>query len=416
MQTMELISVLKTLGISLGLGLLVGMQRERVATRVAGFRTFPLIAISGTLLALLAEHYGGWLIAAGLLSVGMITVIGNMANIKAGIPEPGLTTEFAMLVMYCIGAFLVIGPVTAAVVTGASLAVLLHLKPQLHAMAGKIGDRDFKAIMQFVLISLIILPVLPNENYGPYNVLNPFRIWLMVVLIVGISLAGFVIYKFFGSRVGTLAGGILGGLISSTATTVSYAKSCKDNQQEQLSLLVILTASAVLFPRLLLIIVLVAPQFFVVALGPLILLFAVLGIMTLQSWRATSWKQKQNIEQSNPSELKTALLFAFLYSVVLLVAAATRQELGHSALYVVACVSGLPNVDAISLTILEMLNNEYVVAEEAWRLILAACMANLLFKAGIVSWIGPRWLAKKCRISLGIGFVAGLAILLFYPA
>jgi len=217
---MNIESILLKLGVALGLGLLVGLQRERTASRVAGFRTFPLITALGALCALMAQSFGGSIVAVGLAALAAIVVIGNLALIKGGEIDPGLTTEAAMLVMYCVGAYLVVGQMAAAIAMGGVVAVLLHLKPQMHTLARALGDRDFKAVMQFVVVTLVILPVLPNRAYGPYQVLNPFHLWLMVVLVVGISLSGYVIYKCFGDKAGTFVGGILGGLISSTATTV----------------------------------------------------------------------------------------------------------------------------------------------------------------------------------------------------
>ncbi|MCX6907119.1 MAG: MgtC/SapB family protein, partial [Verrucomicrobia bacterium] len=222
---MELQRTFYLLGIALGLGLLVGLQRERSsAARLAGFRTFPIITVFGTVCALLAQQFGGWVLAAGFLAISAVAFTGCQAKMKLGEPEPSLITEMSILLMYAVGAYLTVGPTAVAVTIGGGVAVLLYLKPQLHGLATKIGEADFRAVMQFVLISLVILPVLPNQAYGPYEVLNPHRIWLFVVFIVAISLAGYVAYKFFGQSAGAMISGVLGGLISSTATTVSYAR------------------------------------------------------------------------------------------------------------------------------------------------------------------------------------------------
>src|SRR5499426_1334578 len=221
---MELSILFKQLVIALGLGLLVGLQREYADSQLAGIRTFPLVTILGVVCAMLAQSFGGWVIAAGLIAVAGLIVVGNLEKFHAGPADPGLTTEIAMLLMYGVGAYVVVGPETIAIAIGAGAAVLLQYKGQLHGMARKLGDEDLRAIMQFVLMSLVILLVLPNRTYGLYAVLNPREIWLMVLLIVGLSLAGYITYKFFGEHAGLLLGGILGGVISSTATTVSYAR------------------------------------------------------------------------------------------------------------------------------------------------------------------------------------------------
>ncbi len=217
-------TIFRDLAISLALGLLIGLQRERTETHLAGIRTFALIALLGTIGALLGLEFGGWVVAAGLLSVALIFFAAGLTNSQTKQAAHGLTTEVAALLTFGVGAYLVVGQAAMAVVVGGMVALLLYWKEPLHKFAQQIGEADIKAIMQFVLISLVILPVLPNKTYGPYNILNPFEIWLIVVLIVGIGLAGYVAYKIFGQRGGTLLLGILGGIISSTATTVSYAR------------------------------------------------------------------------------------------------------------------------------------------------------------------------------------------------
>ncbi len=244
MPTPDFQAALLKVAVSLGLGLLVGLQRERSATHIAGIRTFPLITLFGTLCGFLARDYGGWVLAVGLAAMAALVVVGNIADFRSGAIDPGLTTEAAILTMYGVGAYLVNGHMAIAIAVGGIVAVLLFLKPQMHAFAHTIGDKDFKAIMQFVVITLVILPILPNRYYGPYLVLNPFHIWVMVALIVGISLAGYLIYKFWGHKAGTLAGGILGGLISSTATTASYSRRvCETPALRGVAVLVITIAS-----------------------------------------------------------------------------------------------------------------------------------------------------------------------------
>jgi uncharacterized membrane protein (DUF4010 family) len=413
---MDLPDALRDIGISLGLGLLIGLQRER-AEKSAGIRTFPLITLAGTLCALLAQTFGGWIVGLGLLSLAMIIVLSSRAS-APGHPQEahiGLTTAMAMLVMFGVGAFLVAGPPMAAVVTAGVVAVLLHLKPQMHRFVGRIGDRDFKAIMQFVVISLVILPVLPNETFGPLDVLNPFRIWLMVVLIVGISLGGYVTYKLFGPKVGILAAGALGGLISSTATTVTFARRSHEGAGIHFPALIILLASAVAFVRLLLIIAATAPGFLAHASPPLGILFAVLIALSFRTWQLSRRETAKMPGHANPSELRTALLFAALYAAVLLAVAAAKQFLGTGGLYAVAAISGLPDTDAITLSVIQMLRSGQVDAHTGWRLILVATMANLVFKAGIVLSLGDRRLRTRITSLFGITLGAGLLLLCFWP-
>ena len=200
----DLTSVFMNLGIALGLGLLVGLQREHAgASRLAGIRTVPLVTVLGTVCGILSQSFGGWIVALGLLSIAALIVSGNIVESMGGGADPGLTTEVAMVLMYAVGAYLTIGSREVAVTIGGGVAVLLQWKMLLHQTTTRLGENDLKLIMQFVLLSMVILPVLPNQAYGPFQVLNPHLIWLMVVLIVGINVGGYIAYKFLGETAGS---------------------------------------------------------------------------------------------------------------------------------------------------------------------------------------------------------------------
>lgn len=200
------IIALKQLIVSFGLGLLLGLEREHSqnSSTIAGVRTFPFIALFGTICAQIGAVTGSWIIPAGLLAVTAIITFANYANLKTGEFDAGTTTEFAALLMYVLGALLVIGSMPTAIVISGIVVILLHLKDPLHRTVSAIGPKDMMAIIQFVIISMIILPVLPDRDMGPYQIWNPFHIWLLVVLIVGISLCGYVAYKVFGTGAGVL--------------------------------------------------------------------------------------------------------------------------------------------------------------------------------------------------------------------
>jgi uncharacterized membrane protein (DUF4010 family) len=414
---MDLPSIFKQLGIALGLGLLVGLQRERTDARLAGVRTFPLITVFGALSALLAGSFGGWIIGLGFIAVAAITVAGYLSHLNPEEPNHGMTTETAILAMYAVGAYTMTGPAAVAIAVGGTIAILLHLKPQLHAFAARIGDRDITAIMQFVLISLVILPVLPNEYYGPFHVLNPYRIWLMVALIVGISLGGYIIYKFFGQRVGTLVGGVLGGLISSTATTVSYSRRSRQaGNAAGTAAFVIMMASSIVFVRVLILINVAAPGLLPEAAAPIGTVFAVSALLALATWWRNRSEPSAMPEQDNPTELKAALWFAAIYSVVLIAVTAAREYFGQRGLYVVAVLSGLTDMDAITLSIAQLVGANEVAADTGWRLILVASMANLVFKGGIAAALGDRKLFGRLAVLFGVTFVVGLLIVFGWPS
>jgi uncharacterized membrane protein (DUF4010 family) len=412
MEFGEIADILLRLAVALGLGLIVGLQRERSGSPLGGFRTFPLATLLGSVNGLLATHFGAWPIAAGLVVVGALLVMGNIEHPERG---AGLTTEMAMLLMYSVGAFVMVGPMSVAVIVGGTVAVLLHLKPEMHSIARRLEDPDFRAIMQFVLITMVILPILPNQRYGPYEVLNPYKIWLMVVLIVGISLGGYIIYKFFGQRAGTLAGGILGGLISSTATTVSYARrTAQAPEASSLAALVIMVASTIVFVRVLIIIGASAPHFLPIAAGPIGTVLGGLAVVCLVLWWLSGKEQAKLPEQGNPSELKAALIFAGLYALVLLAVAWAKENFGTQGLYVIAILSGLTDMDAITLSLSDMVNRKQIDPVNGWRLILVAAMSNLVFKAATVAMLGSKRLLGRIAILFAIAFGLALAVILFW--
>src|SRR5688572_4346111 len=403
--------------LSIGLGLLVGMQRQSANSKTAGIRTFPIITLTGTICGLLAKEFDGWILAAGLLAVASLLVIGNIHRMKTDKEEIGITTEMAVLLMYGIGAYLVFGEMLVAIVVTGVLTVLLHFKTTLHGWVEKFGQEDLGAIMQFVLISMIVLPVLPDTTFDRYDSLNPQNIWLMVVLIVGISLVGYFIYKFIGSKAGVLLGGILGGLISSTATTVSYSRMARKTEAiSKLAAFVILTASAVSLVRVMIEISVVAPSSFKTFLYPLaaeLLIMVVLVVVLFFQNR----KQKSELPpQTNPAELKGALIFAVLYGVISFISAAVKDNFGDQALYIVSVISGLTDLDAITLSTAKMTEEKNIDAALGWRLILVATLSNLVFKGGMALVMGNRQLGRLVGFLFGILIITGLLIIFFWPS
>lgn len=156
---------LQILAIALGLGFLVGLQREKAASELAGIRTFPLIALLGVMTGFLAQSYGGWVIAASFISLAVVILSAKLL-IKKPDYDPSMTTEIAALLIYAIGVYLTLGHLTLAIVVGAATAVLLQMKEPLHDFVRHMGERDMLAIMRFAAIALVILPILPNQTYG----------------------------------------------------------------------------------------------------------------------------------------------------------------------------------------------------------------------------------------------------------
>jgi uncharacterized membrane protein (DUF4010 family) len=414
---MDLAVVFEKVALALGLGLLVGMQRESVRSQLAGIRTFALITVLGAICSLLSLTFGGWIVALGALAVGALLVAGNLVQRKTRKADPGLTTEMAALVMYALGAYLVVGHAAVALALGGGTAVLLHWKQPLHQFIGRIGQDDFKAIMQFVLIAMVIWPVLPDETFGPYHVLNPHKIWFMVVLIVGISLSGYVVQKWLGAQAGSVIGGVLGGLISSTATTVSYARRASAAETStNLLALILMIATTTAGARILIEIAVVAPGAFTLLALPLVLHLAwMAGLSAVAYFLAQSEKIELPAHQ-NPAELMSALIFGGLYALVILAVAAVKDWVGDRGLYVVAILSGLHDLDAITLSTAQLVNEEQLGADLGWRLILVATLSNLTVKTGIVAALGSRSLLYRIALLFGAALLGGLALLMLWPS
>ena len=404
------------LAVALGLGLLVGVQRERAEDPLAGIRTFPLITILGGLLAELSLRLDAtWIFAVGLGSLAAVLATGYAITGRTGRYKLGLTTEIAALYMYIVGAFVAMGAVTIGVVMGGLCALLLHLKEPMEGFATRLTQADVKSVMQFAAIALVVLPVLPNRTYGPYDVLNPFEIWLMVVLIVGISLAGYVLYKLLGARAGTLLGGVLGGLISSTAATASYASRAKHHRSlaPQVALL-IMVASTVAYLRIVVEIAVAAPSVLSAVAPPLLIICLANVVICGLALVFVRGDAGDLAKQDNPSELRVALVFGALYGLIILAIAAARETYGDPGLYVIATISGLTDVDAITLSTANLIEAGRLDAGSGWRAIVLASLSNLVFKGALGSALGGLALLKHLAPLFLTSIAAGITVLLFW--
>jgi uncharacterized membrane protein (DUF4010 family) len=438
------------LGIALLLGLLVGLQREHAAVRMIGMRTFPLISVLGTVSAILGQAFGGLVVAAGLLGVAGLLTWSHWVRAHESHHDVGATTDMAALLMFGVGALLVVAPLAVGIAIGGGVAVLLQFKPELHGLAQKLGDEDLKAIMQFVLITCIILPVLPDQTFGPpgLEVFNPRETWLLVVLIVGINLGGYIAYKFLGPGAGILLGGILGGAISSTATTVSYSRQARGEGRTDLesvphvgqetgealtppspngradgaarvAAVVIMIASLVMFVRIMALLAVGSQEFVRAALPPFLILTAVTLIPAAVVWYRVRKEPGGVLEHRNPTQIRVAVLFGAMYVLVLLALAAAKSFFGHyggQAMYVVAAISGLTDLDAITLSTARMSATvDPQIAADGWRLILVAAIANFASKAALAGILGNRRLLARVAMLFSFPVVGGILLLWLCP-
>jgi uncharacterized membrane protein (DUF4010 family) len=406
-----------TFAVSAAIGLLVGTERERKPTAKAGVRTFALIAVLGTACALLARQLDTpWLVVVGLALIGLTLTGAYVADPRTAAEDAGTTTVVAALVVYALGALNFQGERTLAVALGIGMTALLYFKTELEGAATRLTPTDIRSMLQFGAVSAVVLPLLPDRSYGPYGVLNPFHIWLMVVLISGVSLAGYVAWRLTLERKGLLLTGLLGGVISSTATTFAYARHARDaTHTPSAALVVILLANCAMLVRVLLLTLVVAPV--VLARLTLTLVPALLLTVPMLWWhfaRAGGGSGDGGDRLRNPTQFGTALLFAFFYALILLAAAWLTDVFGSAGLFGLSFISGLTDVDAITLSSARLAGQGAIAVEAAATAISLAVTANILFKTAVTVAVGGRSLGRAALIAFAAplaGVVGGLLAL-----
>jgi len=404
------------LAIAIGLGLMVGLEREGVQSPIAGIRTYPILTAFGFLAGLLSGPLGPWVAVAGLVVTAGFMVLGNAILTRTGNADPGMTSEYATVVMYTVGILLAMGWNALAVAVAGTVLVLLHAKEPLEGLSDRLGKSDRRALAQLVLVGFVLLPAMPDRSMGPYGVLNPHGIWLMVVLIVGISLGAYVLYRLFGGSAGALLGGVLGGLISSTASTITFSRMTRTRPGVVPSATVmIMVASTVVFGRVVVEIAVVARDALPVMAPPLLLMMlGMAGVAALLHSRAGE-ALKAPPPEDPPSDLRSAVVFGGLYAVILVAVAFARRNLGEGGLFLVSAVSGLTDMDAITLSSAQLVERGQLDAGIAWRMVMVGGIANLAFKAGIVVSAGHRSLRRPVAAAFGASIVLGVLLMVFWP-
>jgi uncharacterized membrane protein (DUF4010 family) len=408
--------------VAMSIGLLMGLERERNPAAKAGLRTFALTALLGVLAAHLATALGElWLIAVGLLLVGGMMIAAYLHSPQQADGDPGTTTVAALMLCYGLGVLVWHDEIQLAVMLGITATLLLYFKPELRGLSQQLTRRDLLSVLQFAVLSLIILPLLPNQNYGPYGAINPYQIWWMVVLIAGVGLAGYAALRLVGQERGAVMLGLLGGLVSSTATTLSFSRHARaSSEMIPVAVVVVVLANLVVLVRLGVLALLLAPGVLVqlapVLAGGLIAggLGAVYGVRRLRPQGALP-----PLAMGNPTELRPALGFGLMYAVVLLAAAWLSDWLGARGLYGVALVSGLTDVDAITLSSLRLHNLDKLSVAMVINVVILSVLANLAFKSVLTLTIGGWQMARHAIAGMGalaLGLVVTWAIIRGFSA
>lgn len=399
-------------GGGVGIGLLIGLERERNPAGKAGVRTFALVSLLGTLAALVGVVVdNAWLLPAGLLAVtGMLIVA--YARV-APEEDPGTTSVAAAGVAYLLGALAGLGQAPLAAALAIVVTALLYFKPELEGWSSALKREEQVSLLQFLVITFIVLPILPDRGYGPYGVLNPREIWLMVVLIAGVGVASYMAMRVAGERHGTLLTGLLGGLVSSTATTALYARRSNESAaMAKVALVVVSLANLVVLVRVAVLAAVVAPGLLPRLLPVLsAALAAGVAATAFLLWRSEGGAQLALPPARNPAEIGMALRFGALYALVLLAAAWLQDMIGSRGLYVATALSGVADVDPGVLSALNLYGGGRAEAGTAVVAIAIALLSNTLFKLGLLAWFGGR-LALRALLPFGAALAGGAGGLL----
>ncbi len=388
-------------GTALGLGLLLGFERQRKQKpdqeQFAGARTFALVSLLGaTATYLQLSLQLAWALPIAFLGVVGLTLASFIISSQKG--DVGATTEVSALLTFVIGALCAAGESGLATAIAVCALLLLSMKAWSVETAQHIETADIEAVLKFAIITVIVLPLLPNQAYGPepMNVLNPYKVWLMVVLISGLNFASYVLVKVLGQEHGIPVTGILGGLVSSTAVTLGFSQRSRHEPERSSSFaLGILVAWTIMFFRVLIAVAVINPDL-ARRLGMGI---GIMGAVSLLSCaflytRRESGEKASVKSGSNPFELGEAVKFGLLFGLVTVVAKAAQVYLGSAGLYIAGAVAGLTDVDAIALSMANLASQADMVGVAA-RTILIAIMANTLTKTSMAASVGSPELRNR---------------------
>ncbi len=395
------------------MGLLIGLEREHSQREeeslFAGVRTFPLITLTGFLAALVSKAGFDWVLPVALAGVCAIAVAAYVMTAQG--PHKGATTEFVAVLAFIFGALTALGFLIPAATFAVVTTLVLSMKAPLHQLAEKIQKDEIFAILKFGIVTVIVLPLLPDRTFGPFDVLNPRLIWWLVVLISAISMVGYVMMRFWGARRGIAITGFLGGLASSTATTFGLSQKARESEPSaaRYFALGIVIASTIMFFRVLFLTFVIDP-----ALGwaltvpiavPTLLCLGIALFLLRKKEAETEFK----LQVKNPMELGRAIQFGLLFGIVLFVAKASHQHFGSAGIYIASALAGLTDVDAITVSAARLAHEQVLGIHTANASILLACASNTVVKGGIGMIVGGVGLRRVIGPAFLAVFLASLA-------
>jgi uncharacterized membrane protein (DUF4010 family) len=397
------------LAVALGVGFLIGLQREQQSAAreqgsrgFGGIRTYPLAALLGAACALLARGLGAWIVGAGLMVLLVPLAIGFADDVRRD-RDRGITSEVAFVLTYLLGALSVSSGILptpkerylVVAAAGVAAGALLSFKQPLHAWAAKLSQEDVFATIKFAVLAVIVLPLLPNKAYGRFGI-NPSNVGLMVTLIAGISFAGYVAIRALGPGRGLGVVGLLGGLASSTAVTLSLSGRAKREPDVATPCaMAIVLASSVMPPRVIAEVAVVNPALVPAVAWPMAAMAAA-GLLSafLLARSAKKARAGEEVAFHNPFELASALKLGAVFVVVLIVSKFAQQELGTAGIYAAGALAGLTDVDAVTLSMAN-LARQGLAPRHAAITILIAVASNTIIKAGMTVVLGGWALGRR---------------------
>jgi len=407
------------LGVALLLGALIGIERgwvareQKAGERIAGIRTHSLVGLLGGFSALLSDTVSDWAFPLIFVTVAAIGLVAWRAKL-AEQHNYSITGLVGLLLTFCFGAVAVSVDLALAAAGAVVTAVILDNKHEIHDLLNKLQAHELDAGLKLLLITVVMLPLLPDRGMGPGQALNPYEIWWMVVLIASISFVGYFAMRLGGAEKGILFTGLFAGLSSSTALTLHFARVSRQSSEIEAMLAAgILLACGTMFPRILIYAALISPGLLQALLLPVTVMGVMLYLPALYLWhhhRKTLQVDSPTPIQ-NPLELRTALLFGGLLAVIMLLGEWLRGWLGEAGIYLLAASSGVADVDAITLSLTRM-SLERIDPSTAVLGIVIAAAVNNLFKSGLATLLGTRQLGKRVAVPMIASMMTGLGIAL----
>jgi uncharacterized membrane protein (DUF4010 family) len=381
-------------GVALLIGALLGLEREFVQQKegtpdFAGIRTFSLIALLGSVAAYLLADFGLIPIAVSLAGLVLLTTVSYLASLLRSGTEKGITTEVAALLTFLFGVLVIGNQESVAIALAVVTALLLASKGRLHMLIRRMSSEDIHVTLEFGLVAAVILPLLPNRTIDPLGLLNPFQTWLMVVFVSGIGFSGYVLMKVLGPLRGINLMGVLGGLASSTATTISFSTASRRNPSlsGHYARAVIL-ASSVMVPRALLLVLATYSPLLPMAGPPLVAMLAsglVIVYLLQRRSGAAGDAVERSLEVAHPLKLSTAIQFGLVFAVALVVVDFAQSYLGSPGVYLASVLAGSTDVDAITLSVARLAGNAQLSPQVAGIAVIIAALANTVAK-GVIAY------------------------------